>query len=94
MSEEVKEKQQALTKRTMVGVVSSDKMQKTVVVSVSRKVMDEKFGKYVTKVSKFKAHSERDEAKEGDKVVIIESRPISRQKRWRVQSILEKARQE
>lgn len=94
MREEVKEKQQTLVKRTMVGVVSSDKMQKTVVVSVSRKVMDEKFGKYVTKVSKFKAHSENDEAKEGDKVVIVESRPISRQKRWRVQSILEKARQE
>lgn len=94
MKEAVKKKQQVGTKRTMVGVVSSDKMQKTVVVAVSRRVMDDKFGKYITKVSKFKAHSENDEAKKGDKVVIVESRPMSREKRWRVQGIIEKARQE
>lgn len=80
-------------KRTMIGVVSSDKMQKTVTVTVTRRVKDAKFEKYLTRVGKFKAHSENNEAKIGDKVLIIESRPLSKDKRWRVQKILEKVRQ-
>jgi small subunit ribosomal protein S17 len=70
------------------GVVVSNKMQKTVVVAVERRAMDEKFKKIMKHVTKFKAHDEKNECKMGDRVQIIETRPISRDKRWRVQKIL------
>lgn len=76
----------------MVGVVTSDKMDKTVVVVVTRRVRDAKFGKFVTKRSKYKAHSSDNGAHVGDKVLIIESRPLSKEKRWRVIELIEKAR--
>jgi small subunit ribosomal protein S17 len=76
----------------MVGVVTSDKMDKTVVVVVTRRVRDAKFGKFVTKRSKYKAHSADNGAHVGDKVLIIESRPLSKEKRWRVIELVEKAR--
>lgn len=81
------------SRRTMVGVVTSDKMDKTVVVSVSRRVLNPSFGKYETKRAKYKAHSEKNDVHVGDKVLIVESRPLSKDKRWRVQKLLERARQ-
>ncbi|MBL8633878.1 MAG: 30S ribosomal protein S17 [Myxococcales bacterium] len=85
-------KQERGNRRKMVGVVTSDKMDKTVVVVVTRRVRDAKFGKFVTKRSKYKAHSADNGAHVGDKVLIIESRPLSKEKRWRVIELLEKAR--
>jgi len=85
-------KQERGNRRKMVGVVTSDKMDKTVVVVVTRRVRDAKFGKFVTKRSKYKAHSADNGAHIGDKVLIIESRPLSKEKRWRVIELLEKAR--
>ena len=86
------EEQERGSRRKMVGVVTSDKMDKTVVVVVTRRVRDAKFGKFVTKRSKYKAHSSDNGAHVGDKVLIIESRPLSKEKRWRVIELLEKAR--
>jgi small subunit ribosomal protein S17 len=77
-------------KRKMVGIVTSDKMDKTRVVLVTRRVSHGKYGKYMTKRTKFKAHDERNEYKTGDRVEIIESRPLSRDKRWRVERLLER----
>ena len=79
-------------RRTLTGVVTSDKMQKTVVVQVTRRVKTPKFGKYITRRMKYKAHSENNDYFVGDKVVIIESRPLSRDKRWRVQRLVERSR--
>lgn len=73
------------------GTVISDKMDKTVVVEVRRRVKDPMYKKYVTRRTKFKAHDEKNECRVGDFVEIIETRPLSRDKRWRVLKILEKA---
>ncbi len=75
----------------MIGVVTSDKMDKTVVVMVNRLVLHPVYKKYIRKRKKVKAHDERNECRVGDKVLLIESRPLSREKRWRVKEILEKA---
>ena len=80
-------------RRHLVGVVTSDKMNKTVVVQVTRRVREAKFGKYTVHQAKYKAHSEDNSVHTGDRVVIIESRPLSRDKRWRVLKLLERARQ-
>ena len=77
-------------KRKLVGIVTSDKMNKTRVVLVERRVSHGKYGKYLTKRTKFKAHDEKNEYKTGDKVMIIESRPLSRDKRWRVEKLIER----
>jgi small subunit ribosomal protein S17 len=79
-------------RRRMVGVVTSDKMDKTVVVVVTRRVRETKFGKYLVKKAKYKAHSENNGFHVGDKVEIVESRPLSKEKRWRVEKLIEKAR--
>jgi len=71
-------------KRQLKGVVSSDKMDKTVVVTVSSKKKHKKYLKYHNVSQRFKAHDENNDYKVGDKVVIEESRPISKDKRWRV----------
>lgn len=76
--------------RTLVGVVSSDKMDKTVVVAVTRRVMHKRYKKYVLSREKYKAHDEENKYRQGDKVTIVESRPRSREKRWRVQSLIER----
>lgn len=73
-----------------VGVVVSDKMQKTVVVSVERTVAHPRYGKRVRHTSKFLAHDEKGQCRVGDLVAIVETRPLSRLKRWRVTEILEK----
>ena len=78
-------------RKTRVGVVVSDKMQKTVVVAVERKVRHEVYGKTQRKTSTFVAHNENNEAKLGDTVAIVESRPLSRRKRWVVTRVVAKA---
>ncbi len=78
-------------RKSRIGVVVSNKMTKTVVVRVSRRVADSKYGKIVTRAEKYKAHDERQECRIGDKVRMVETRPISKDKRWRVAEILEKA---
>jgi small subunit ribosomal protein S17 len=75
-------------KMELVGEVVSNKMQKTISVSVSRLVKHAKYGKYMKKTSVFKAHDEKNESKIGDKVLIRESRPLSRTKRWELIKIL------
>lgn len=78
-------------RRTQTGIVVSDKMQKTIVVEVSRRVKHSKFQKYYTRTAKYMAHDEKSEAKVGDKVLIKESRPLSRHKRWALVNVIEKA---
>jgi small subunit ribosomal protein S17 len=80
-----------LHRRSMVGLVVSDKMMKTRVVRVQRQVKDGMYGKYTTKSSKFKIHDEDNRSKTGDLVSIIESRPLSREKRWALQKIIRTA---
>jgi small subunit ribosomal protein S17 len=78
-------------KKTKVGVVVSRKMNKTAVVAVSRRSLEKTFKKYMKHVSIFKAHDEKNECKVGDQVEISEGRPVSKEKRWRVQKILVRA---
>lgn len=78
-------------RRTLIGVVTSDKMDKTRVVMVTRRVPHSSYAKYVTQRVKYKAHDERNEFKTGDRVEIIESRPLSRDKRWRIQRLVARA---
>ncbi|HEY6199586.1 MAG TPA: 30S ribosomal protein S17 [Candidatus Binatia bacterium] len=73
------------------GVVLSNKMQKTVIVSVERTVLHPKYKKYLKRRTKVKAHDEKSECRIGDRVLIVESRPLSRDKRWRVSKIVERA---
>jgi small subunit ribosomal protein S17 len=80
-------------KAEVFGRVVSDKMDRTVVVAVERKVRDAVYGKQVRRTSKFMAHDEENAAKVGDKVAIVESRPLSRRKRWVVTRVVEKAQQ-
>jgi small subunit ribosomal protein S17 len=79
-------------RKTRVGVVVSDKMDKTVVVSVERTVRHPLYNKTMRQTIKFKAHDEANECSVGDRVRIMETRPLSRDKRWRVVEIVEKAR--
>jgi small subunit ribosomal protein S17 len=79
-------------RKTRVGMVVSDKMQKTVVVSIERRVQHPVYGKMVRRTKKLKAHDEQNEAKTGDTVRIMETRPLSKDKRWRVVEIIERAR--
>lgn len=73
------------------GMVVSNRMQKTVVVSVERMVMHPRYKKYLKRRTKVKAHDEKNECQVGDRVLIVECRPLSREKRWRVSRILERA---
>jgi small subunit ribosomal protein S17 len=77
-------------RKSVVGRVVSDKMDKTIVVQVERIVRDPRFGKFLKRYSKCYAHDEKREAKEGDRVEIAETRPMSKSKRWRLVSVLEK----
>ncbi len=77
--------------KTREGVVVSDKMEKTVVVLVERMVQHAKYRKYLRRRSKVKAHDERNRCGIGDRVLIAETRPLSRDKRWTVRAVLEKA---
>ncbi len=77
-------------KRQLIGVVTSDKMDKTRVVVVERRLAHAKYGKYMTRRAKYKAHDEKNEYRVGDRVVIGESRPLSRDKRWRIEKLIER----
>ena len=79
-------------KRSFVGIVTSDKMDKTIVVSVTTKKLHRLYKKYVTRVKKCKAHDELNDAHIGDKVRIVECRPLSKEKCWRLAEIIERAR--
>ena len=79
-------------RKTRIGMVVSDKMTKTVVVSIERRVQHPVYGKMVRRTKKLKAHDEQNEAKTGDTVRIMETRPLSKDKRWRVVEIIERAR--
>ncbi len=85
--------QQAATKtgRTFSGVVTSDKMDKTIVVSVERLVKHRLYHKYIRKRSRYAAHDQTNSCQVGDRVIIAESRPLSKTKRWRVSKVVEKA---
>jgi len=78
-------------RKTMVGVVVSSRMDKTVVVLVERLVKHPLYQKYIRKKARYKAHDEKNECRPGDRVLLMETRPLSREKRWRVKEILEKA---
>ncbi|HEX8715525.1 MAG TPA: 30S ribosomal protein S17 [Gemmatimonadaceae bacterium] len=80
------------SRKTRVGLVVSDKMQKTVVVALERRVPHPVYGKMVTRTRKVKAHDEENSAKTGDTVRIMETRPLSKDKRWRVVEIVDRAR--
>ncbi|MGN6618578.1 MAG: 30S ribosomal protein S17 [Ilyomonas sp.] len=79
-------------RKTRIGVVSSNKMTKTITVAVERKVKHPIYGKFVKKTTKFHAHDEKNECTVGDMVKIMETRPLSKTKRWRLVEIVEKAK--
>ena len=79
-------------RKTRVGGVSSNKMEKTITVSVVRKLKHPKYGKFLKKTKKFHAHDEKNECNIGDTVKIMETRPLSATKRWRLIEIVEKAK--
>ncbi len=79
-------------RKTRVGIVSSNKMDKTVVVSIKDKVQHPLYGKIINRTVKYKAHDENNTCGVGDKVLIMETRPLSKDKRWRVVEIIEKAK--
>jgi small subunit ribosomal protein S17 len=81
-----------MAKTEIVGKVVSDKMDKSVVVTVERQVRDELYGKQQRLTSRFMAHDEKNEAKVGDRVALVQSRPLSRRKRWVVVRVVEKSR--
>ncbi|NIS38244.1 30S ribosomal protein S17 [Candidatus Saccharibacteria bacterium] len=79
-------------RKTRTGTVVSDKMEKTAVVAVEQLIKHPLYKKYVKRTSKFKAHDDQNECRIGDKVKIMETRPLSKTKRWRVVEVLEKAK--
>lgn len=79
-------------RKERIGVVTSDKMTKSIVVSVERKMKHPKYGKFVKNTKKFVAHDENEESNIGDTVKIMETRPLSKSKRWRLVEILERAK--
>ena len=88
--------EQQVEKRSLrkekTGTVVSNKMNKSIVVTVERKVKHQKYGKFIKKTSTFMAHDEKNECGIGDLVVIAETRPLSKNKNWRLKQILEKAK--
>ncbi len=79
-------------RKERVGVVTSNKMEKSIVVAVERRTKHPMYGKFMKKTSKFMAHDENEECSIGDTVRIMETRPLSKKKRWRLVTILEKAK--
>ncbi|HEX6426509.1 MAG TPA: 30S ribosomal protein S17 [Niastella sp.] len=79
-------------RKTRIGVVTSNRMDKTVTVAVERKVKHPIYGKFVKKTTKFHAHDEKNECTIGDTVRIMETRPLSKTKRWRLVEVVEKAK--
>jgi small subunit ribosomal protein S17 len=79
-------------RQTKIGYVVSDRMDKTVVVAVKRRLFHPTYGKVLSKTSKFKVHDEKNECKVGDRVKIMETKPLSKSKRWMIKEIIEKAK--
>ncbi|GMR24754.1 MAG: 30S ribosomal protein S17 [Ignavibacteria bacterium] len=79
-------------RKTRIGIVVSDKMEKTITIAIVRKVPHALYKKYFKKTTQLMAHDEKDECKVGDKVKIMETRPLSKNKRWRLVEIVEKAK--
>lgn len=79
-------------KRQITGIVTSNKMDKSITVKVERKIKHPIYGKFVRKSKKFLAHDEKNDCKEGDTVLIKESRPLSRRKRWTLVEVIERAK--
>jgi small subunit ribosomal protein S17 len=79
-------------RKSRTGIVVSDKMQKTIVVEIVRKAKHPLYGKTVTLTKRYKVHDEEDKAKVGDKVLITETRPLSKDKRWRLVEVVEAAK--
>ena len=84
--------QAAKGKQTLQGIVKSDKMDKTIVVEITLRKLHPLYKKYVTKSKSIKAHDEKNEAHEGDTVKVVECRPLSRDKRWKLVEVVEKAK--
>jgi small subunit ribosomal protein S17 len=82
-----------MAKGEIVGRVVSNKMTKSVVVTIERQVRDDVYGKQMKRTSRFMAHDEKNEAKVGDRVALVESRPMSRRKRWVVTRVVERAKE-
>ena len=91
MSEEVTGKAKS-SKKEFIGIVKSDKMDKTIVVAVQTTALHRMYKKYVVRNKKVKAHDENNDARIGDRVRVVECRPISKEKCWRLDAILEKAK--
>lgn len=80
------------SRKTRIGIVASNKMTKTITVAVERRVKHPIYGKFIKKTTKFHAHDEKNECTIGDIVTIMESRPLSKTKRWRLVEVVEKAK--
>ena len=79
-------------RKERIGIVTSNKMDKSIVVSIARRVKHDLYGKFLNKTSKFVAHDEKQECAVGDTVKIMETRPLSKTKNWRLVEVLEKAK--
>jgi len=79
-------------RKERIGIVTSNKMDKSIVVSIARRVKHDLYGKFLNKTSKFVAHDEKNECNEGDTVKIMETRPISKHKNWRLVEIIERVK--
>jgi len=82
-----------MAKGEIIGKVVSNKMTKSVVVTIERQVRDDMYGKQLRRTSRFMAHDEKSEAKVGDRVALVESRPLSRRKRWVVTRVVERSKE-
>ncbi|MBL7995328.1 30S ribosomal protein S17 [bacterium] len=91
MSEQTEKKTRSNSRKVRVGTVVSDKMQKSIVVKIERKVVHPTYKKYVKRTAKLMAHDEKEEAGIGDLVKIMETRPLSKSKRWRLVEVVKKA---
>tara|TARA_B100001113_G_C21006248_1_gene577206 strand:+ start:240 stop:494 length:255 start_codon:yes stop_codon:yes gene_type:complete len=79
-------------RKERIGIVTSNKMDKSIVVSIARRVKHDLYGKFINKTSKFVAHDEKNECNEGDTVKIMETKPMSKNKNWRLVQIIERAK--
>ena len=79
-------------RKERIGIVTSNKMDKSIVVSIARRVKHDLYGKFINKTSKFVAHDEKNECNEGDTVKIMETKPISKNKNWRLVQIIERVK--
>ncbi|MCL4127430.1 UNVERIFIED_CONTAM: hypothetical protein GTU68_063302 [Idotea baltica] len=79
-------------RKTRIGIVTSDKAEKTITVATERKIRHGMYGKFIKRTKKFHAHDEKNDANTGDTVRIMETRPLSKSKRWRLVEVIERAK--